>query len=178
MSTDYLQRNQDGGMEVKYPLLSRHLPQRIKRVWRNSNWIYLIFVGIIGGGVSLGLHMLDLLNGWLLGSSIGYFLLIFIVCVISHLLIDYRYNFNRYAINSEELAFQKGYIFRKTTYVPINRIQHVETEQGPLLRREGLMALVIHTAATSHRLEGLEILEATELRQQIIDMVKVAKDDV
>ena len=76
------------------------------------------------------------------------------------------------------MVFQKGFIFRSTTYVPINQIQHVETEQGPFLRQQNLIQIAIHTAATTHRLAGLDMEEAQALRQQIIELVKVAKEDV
>lgn len=98
--------------------------------------------------------------------------------IFSLAVIPYRYKYHRYEITSEDLAFQKGYFFRTTTFVPINRIQHVTTEQGPILRQQQLMEIAVHTAATTHRLAGLDAQEATELRQQIIDLVKVAKEDV
>ena len=93
-------------------------------------------------------------------------------------LIPYRYQFYRFEVTPEDLAFQKGYFFRSITYVPMNRIQHVETEQGPFLRKENLMEIVIHTAATSHRIAGLDMAEALDLREQIINLVQVAKEDV
>ena len=86
--------------------------------------------------------------------------------------------FHRYELASEDLAFQEGFIFRSTTYVPLNRIQHIETEQGPFLRHENLMELVIYTAATKHKILGLDVDEAQQLRAQIIEMVRQAKEDV
>jgi membrane protein YdbS with pleckstrin-like domain len=41
-----------------------------------------------------------------------------------------------------------------------------------------LIELRIHTAATTHHIAGLDIEEAQELRNQIIALVKVAKEDV
>ena len=58
------------------------------------------------------------------------------------------------------------------------RIQHVETTQGPLLRKAGLMTVDIHTAATVHTILGLEENQAEQLRNQIIALVKVAVEDV
>lgn len=107
-----------------------------------------------------------------------YFAIVLIWSVIAMLLIPYRYQFHRYEITPEDLSFQDGYIFRSITHVPINRIQHIETEQGPFLRKEKLMEIVIHTAASSHNISGLDVEEAVQLRQQIIKLVKVAKEDV
>lgn len=94
------------------------------------------------------------------------------------ILIPYRYKYYRYEITSDALSFQKGYVFRSITHVPITRIQHIETEQGPFLRKENLIEIVIHTAATSHHIACLSVKDAMALREQIIQLIKVAKEDV
>ncbi len=163
---------------MAYPLLPKQMPERIKRVWRKSNILSLVIFLASGSIVAAILLFNDLLQGTWLWVAVGYFVLVAGIFTCSQLLIPYRYKFHRYEITPEDLAFQSGYIFRSITYVPINRIQHVETEQGPFLRKENLMEIVIHTAATDHHLAGLDVEEAMALRQQIIDMVKVAKEDV
>ena len=107
-----------------------------------------------------------------------YLSVVILKAIVDLALIPYRYTFHRYELASEDLAFQEGFIFRSTTYVPLNRIQHIETEQGPFLRHENLMELVIHTAATKHKILGLDVNEAQQLRAQIIEMVRQAKEDV
>lgn len=163
---------------MAYPLLLKQMPERIKKVWQKSNLLSLIIFLAIGSVVATILKLNHLLKEVWLWLAVGYFVLVVVIFVISQLLIPYRYKFHRYEITPEDLAFQKGYIFRSITYVPINRIQHVETEQGPFLRKENLMEIIIHTAATDHHLAGLDVEEAMTLRKQIIDMVKVAKEDV
>lgn len=159
-------------------LLPHQMPERIKKVWRQSNYLLTGILLGIGGIVTGILAYFQRLQGpliWLVGA---WFVLTLGIFFVSQALIGYRYAFHRYEITGEDLAFQAGFIFRKTTYVPINRIQHVETEQGPFLRRENLMEIVVHTAATNHRLAGLDVTEALALREQIIQLVKVAKEDV
>lgn len=163
---------------MEYPLLPKQMPERIKAVWRKSNYLgvgIFLLVGIVVTGVFM---WFNILKGPLLWGVIGYFAIVLIIFAVTMALVPYRYKFHRYEITPEDLAFQDGYIFRSITYVPINRIQHVETEQGPFLRKENLMEVVIHTAATSHRIEGLDVAEAMALREQIIALVKVAKEDV
>ena len=46
------------------------------------------------------------------------------------------------------------------------------------MRHENLMELVIYTAATKHKILGLDVDEAQQLRAQIIEMVRQAKEDV
>ena len=163
---------------MEYPLLPKQMPERIKKVWRNSSLTTTIILLLIGIGSSLFIQWLDHLQGiwlWIFGT---YFAVLVLILIFTLALIPYRYKYYRYEITAEDLAFQKGYFFRSITYVPINRIQHVETEQGPYLRKENLMEIVIYTAATSHHIAGLDVEEAMELRNQIIELVKVAKEDV
>lgn len=163
---------------MNYLLLAQKMPQRIKKVWQKSIFltsVIFLLLGIIMFGILRYLHQLSALWGSIL---IGYFLIVLIVTILKFVLVPYRYEFHRYEITPEDLVFQKGFIFRSTTYVPINQIQHVETEQGPFLRQQNLIQIAIHTAATTHRLAGLDMEEAQALRQQIIELVKVAKEDV
>lgn len=163
---------------MEYPILPKQMPERIKKVWQKSNLMssgIFVFIGLVATVIVAVTGHLQGVPVWII---VGYFLWVLLLFIVRQALIPYRYYFHRYEITPEDLAFQEGYIFRSITYVPINRIQHVETEQGPFLRKENLMEIVIHTAATDHHLAGLDLEEAMALRQQIIDLVKVAKEDV
>lgn len=164
-------------MNNTYPLLRNLLPSNLKMVWFLRTIITFGLSLFIAGIVWFACfkfwnpHWLPL---------VGYIILFLIALefIGALLLIPYRYAFHRYEINSEELAFQKGFFFRQTVFVPIIRIQHVETQQGPLLRQQHLMSLVVYTAATEHRIAGLSVAEATKLRNQILHLVKVVREDV
>lgn len=163
---------------MEYPLLLNQMPTRIKKVWFNRillNSGILLGIGGVTYLILIYFKWLGSFRGW---GALIYTAIVLVMTLFSILLIPYRYQLHRYEITPEDLAFQSGYIFRTVTYVPINRIQHVETEQGPLLRRQDLMEMNIHTASTVHHLAGLDSKEALKLRQQIIDLVKVAKEDV
>lgn len=163
---------------MNYPLLTHQMPQRIQAVWRKSLFAsvssLLLIELIVFGGMSRFLDLTLLI--WVCFACL--ILVTFILGISLYLLIPYRYTFHRYEITEEDVALQKGYFFRTTTYVPLNRIQHIETNQGPFLRREQLMELIIHTAATAHKLSGLDTVQAQALREQLIALVKVAKEDV
>lgn len=163
---------------MNYPLLTNQMPERIKGVWRLSSLISSLFFLVIGGIAIAILAYFNWFNSFWYWTVSVFFVVVILSTIISLCLIPYRYNFHRFEINPTELAFQSGYIFRKITFVPINRIQHIETEQGPLLRRANLMEIIINTAATSHHISGLDVTEAQALREQIVDLVKVAKEDV
>lgn len=159
-------------------LLSKQLPPAIKKVWRNNLLLDVVIFTVIGVVAIIVVNLFDAFQGvwlWILG---GYFCFFIIVIILGFIFIPYRYHYFRYEVTPQDLAFQKGYIFRSSTYVPISRIQHVETEQGPFLRRENLMELKIHTAATTHHIAGLSMEDASQLRSKIIALVKVVNEDV
>lgn len=71
----------------------------------------------------------------------------------------------------DELAIRQGRILRTLTTVPYGRIQYVDVNSGPLLRRLGLASLSVHTAhpGESADLPGLPEAEATRLRARLAD---------
>ncbi len=84
----------------------------------------------------------------------------------------------RYEIRKEEIDIQRGIFIRKRTLIPMIRVQHVDTEHGPIMRLFGLATLIISTAATNHRIPALSQRKAKELRGEISDLAKVSDEDV
>lgn len=162
---------------MEYPLLKNQLPSSIKKVWKKTSIITFVIASIIGL-VSLGVFFyfenLTRFWQWLIGI---YFAIVLIIFLLNFFLIPYRYNYFRYEMTEKEIIFQKGFIFRSITSVPFSRIQHIETEQGPLLRQEQLMELIIHTAATNHQIAGLSMKEAQQLRQSLLVKVEEVTED-
>ena len=162
---------------MNYPLLKNQLPESIKKVWKKASFTTFISLLSVGVAVISALVFFEVANSkWYLIFSI-YFALVVILFLMNFFLINYRYQYFRYEITSKEIIFQEGFIFRSMTYVPFSRIQHIETEQGPFLRRENLMELVIHTAATDHHIAGLSIEESEKLRQSLLKKVEEVRED-
>ncbi|MGF2614264.1 PH domain-containing protein [Rossellomorea vietnamensis] len=84
----------------------------------------------------------------------------------------------RYEVREQEIELQRGVFFVKRTLVPMVRVQHVDTVQGPLLRKYGLASITISTAATTHEIPALDMYEADDLRNSISSLARVAEDDV
>lgn len=57
------------------------------------------------------------------------------------------------------------------------RVQHVDTDQGPILRRYKMAAVSITTAATTHKIPTLFIEDADSLRDQIAALASVQEDE-
>jgi len=78
-----------------------------------------------------------------------------------------EYNAYRYMVRDQDLLVQSGVLFRRWSSIPHNRIQHVDTRQGPLERVFGLSRLLVFTAAgmsADGSIPGLRTDEAERLR--------------
>ncbi len=73
----------------------------------------------------------------------------------------------RYEIRPHEVDLQRGILWVGRTLVPLARIQHVDTRQGPLQRRFGLSTVVFYTAAGPNRIPELSTPVAAEVRDRI-----------
>ncbi len=82
----------------------------------------------------------------------------------------------RYQVNGEEIYLQRGVWFIKRTLIPMTRIQHVDTAQGVLMRRYGLAAVDVSTAAGTHQIPALAEETADELRDRIAALARVSGD--
>ena len=84
----------------------------------------------------------------------------------------------RYDVGEKGIDMHRGIIIRKRTMVPINRVQHVDTKQGPIYRKYGLSCISMSTAATTHEIPALDDQTAAQLRGLIAELVRKVKDDV
>jgi membrane protein YdbS with pleckstrin-like domain len=73
----------------------------------------------------------------------------------------------RYEIRPDEVDLQRGILWVARTLVPLGRIQHVDTRQGPLQRRFGLSTVVFYTAAGPNQIPELSTPVAAEVRDRI-----------
>jgi membrane protein YdbS with pleckstrin-like domain len=83
-----------------------------------------------------------------------------------------------YQVDEHEIDLQSGIIIITRTLVPVKRVQHVDTRQGPILRSYGLADVTISTAATTHRIPALDEETADNVRDQISKYARLAKEDV
>ena len=72
-----------------------------------------------------------------------------------------------YLVREKDVSFQRGLITYKVTSVPLNRIQHVEVNQGVLAKILGLSSVNIYTAGGSSSdlsIPGITENEAQKLK--------------
>ncbi|MCR8632847.1 PH domain-containing protein [Paenibacillus radicis (ex Xue et al. 2023)] len=84
----------------------------------------------------------------------------------------------RYEIREEEIDLLQGVIFVTRTVIPMVRIQHVDTHQGPILRKYGLTSVTFSTAAGKHHIPALADDTAARVRKQIAELARVTNEDV
>ena len=85
----------------------------------------------------------------------------------------------RYYLSDINVNLQKGYWFRRTISVPINRVQHLEVTQNPIERWLNLSCLVVYTAGGYQSdlvIPGLDYPEAMQLKQQLLN--KIASEEL
>jgi len=83
-----------------------------------------------------------------------------------------------YQVDEHEVDLQSGIFIITRTLVPIKRVQHVDTRQGPILRSYNLADVTISTAATTHRIPALDEETADRVRNQISKYARLAEEDV
>ncbi|MCM3357632.1 MAG: PH domain-containing protein [Psychrobacillus sp.] len=145
------------------------------RVWRIYGIIQTLIILLLG----IGTGVINYFTGnyiWLYivaGAVVLLFGYLFI-----YLFPKVRWSRWRYEVRDQEIELQHGLFVVKRTLVPMVRVQHVDTEQGPILRKYDLSSITISTAATSHTIPALITEEADELRGRISVLARVAEEDV
>ena len=79
-----------------------------------------------------------------------------------------------YAVREKDIAFKSGVLWRSSTIVPFNRVQHAATGSGMLDRKFGLAALTVFTAGGAGadlHIAGLAAEHAERLRVYVVDKV-------
>lgn len=78
----------------------------------------------------------------------------------------------RYEIRDEEVDLQRGIFWISRTLVPLARIQHVDTQSGPLQRRFGLATVIFYTAAGPNQIPELSAPVAAGVRDRIAALTR------
>lgn len=76
-------------------------------------------------------------------------------------------------IGERALHLRHGVLTRRASTIPFHRVQHIDTEAGPLERRFGLTTFVLRTASASSdsTVPGIDAAHADELRERILGLV-------
>ena len=155
--------------------LENKISKKALKVWRITGVIISFFILLTAFLCTVFTVMFNW-NDWVIygswiGVVLGSFLAIFLFPTL-------RWKWWRYEVREEEIEIQQGLFVVKRTLVPMVRVQHVDTKQGPIMRRYNLSTVEVSTAATVHEIPALDSEEAESLREYIMKMIKTVKEDV
>jgi uncharacterized protein len=160
-------------MMVKEP--QKRISERALLVWRISGAIKIV----IGWILTTALYFLVNFFDWPMWIPTICIVLGVIFTILNIIVFpSFRWRRWRYEVREEEIELQEGFFIRKRTLIPMVRVQHVDTVQGPILRKYHLASVIVHTAATAHEIPALEEDEAEELRFFISKLARVVDEDV
>lgn len=84
----------------------------------------------------------------------------------------------RYHVDHNEIDLRRGLLVVTRTLIPIKRVQHVDTRQGPVYRQFGLASVAVTTAGDTHEIPALSEPVADELRRTISEYARIAREDL
>jgi hypothetical protein len=90
----------------------------------------------------------------------------------------FTYKYWRYRISEHEVELQHGVFFKKHTLIPMARIQHIDTKQGPIQRHYGLYSVSMSTAAGSYEIPALNKETAQKVRKQISVFARITDEEL
>jgi len=153
----------------------KRISERALTVWKISACLHSLVVWLIAGGLITLTVLLDW-PYWIIGAAL------MVAALYSYLFIfllpTLRWKRWRYEVREQEIELLYGVFIIKKTLIPMIRVQHVDTQQGPLLRKYRLSTVTVSTAATVHEIPALDMGEAENLRTSISRLARVADEDV
>lgn len=149
---------------------SERLDPRAKTVWRISGALNML--PLLAGGAFASWVLLRWADAPLLLGALPVLAVLALAFVTVVLVPGLRWRRWRYEIRPDEVDLQRGVWWVSRTLVPLARIQHVDTRQGPLQRRYGLSTVVFHTAAGPNQIPELSTPIAAEARDRIADLTR------
>ncbi|WP_449538586.1 PH domain-containing protein [Ferdinandcohnia sp. Marseille-Q9671] len=151
------------------------ISERALTVWKTA----AIISSMIGWVITIAVLVLTIIFDWvfwIFGILIALSIIESILSIF--ILPKLKWKRWRYEVHEHEIDLQRGVFIVKRTIIPMNRVQHVDTQQGPLLRKHHLATVTISTAATVHEIPALDLEEADQLRDSISRLARVDEDDI
>lgn len=145
------------------------------KVWQITAILYELIVWLFAI-VGLVLHFINDFPIWIVLAAFAISIVSTIITVF--LIPNLRWKRWRYEVFEQEIYIQHGILIVSRTLIPMIRVQHVETKQGPILKYFNLSSVSISTAATTHEIPALSNEIASDLRDKISTLAKVDEDDV
>jgi uncharacterized protein len=151
-------------------LPSQRLPGVARTYWRLS----LLGQGVFGVLIALAFAPLVAEAG--LPVWLPAVVLLAIILVAAVVVPELRWRHWRYEVRDEEIDLRHGIVTIRRTLVPIRRVQHVDSESGPLQASFDLASVSFHTAAGVTQIPALTRSEAEVVRRRIGELARTRDD--
>jgi membrane protein YdbS with pleckstrin-like domain len=143
-------------------------------VWRITAFLTVVFIFLL----FIGYVILSRIFDFPIWIAVTLFIFIIVYSIFTIIIFPkIRWERWRYEVFEYEIDIQYGKFIVRRVLIPMVRVQHVDTVQGPILRKYGLATVTISTAATIHEIPALDIQEATKLRDTISRLARVVDED-
>ena len=144
---------------------AERLDPRAKTLWRITGALNLLPL-LVGAGVAAW-ALVRFGDVALIVAVLPFIAVLVLGVVVVGVAPTVRWRRWRYEIRPDEVDLQRGILYIGRTLVPLARIQHVDTRQGPLQRRFGLSTVVFYTAAGPNQIPELSTPVAAGVRDRI-----------
>lgn len=147
------------------------LHPRVRLLWIGQATLVALVVGAAGFAID---RWLGPVHDYLAIAAIG-LTLVFGVAYVVRL-----YQLWRFELQDDALYLERGVITFVETAVPYVRVQHVDTEFGPIERALGLSSVVVYTAGSRNadvRIPGLTPERARKLQDTLRDLAVESEGD-
>lgn len=155
------------------PKLENNISKRAIKVWRLNNIIvemifYIGAVGLLWTSYHFEWYRWITIVLWILvfAAPVGMIWSIFFEPV-------FKQKHWKYGINEHFIHLKYGRFFATHIVIPMTKVQYVEAEQGPLLRKYHLYTVTIGTLGEKHTIPALPDQEALKLRAQIANHARL-----
>lgn len=88
-----------------------------------------------------------------------------------------RYNSWYFSINEEMIIIKNGVIIKKITYIPMSRVQHVNTSQGPIMKKYNLREITINTSGGVHSIPCIEGEKALLIQETVANFAEGSSEE-
>lgn len=149
---------------------AERLDPRAKTLWRISGLLGLL--PVLAGAVFAGWVLLRVAEFSAPVAALPILGVLVLLVPVVLILPAVRWRRWRYEIRAEEVDLQRGIVWTNRTLVPLARIQHVDTQRGPLQRRFGLATVIFYTAAGPNHIPELSAEVADEVRDRISELAR------
>ena len=151
------------------------LDELAKKSWLISSLIALIIVSGVLITIRIIAHKGLGDKGFIFNIVI--FIIISLMALNAFIYPSLEYKQWKYSINEDSIELIHGIYFVKSAIIPVVRIQHIKTSQGPINKKLGLSSMEIYTAGGVHKIPNINKEKAEEIAKYLKDKVHIKVKD-